>query len=102
MTQIKSYTQIYSRAVANLRSYQMAIKKKPMAKQCLLTTTATKLNCINMEEHGSSPVEVRHVLIDYQNDNEHIVSKVMDRRKAFQLNYRFKGTGMAWAVKTGY
>jgi hypothetical protein len=50
----------------------------------------------------NTPGEVRHVLMDYRNGNECLAVLVMDRRKAYGLNARLEGTGMAWAVKTGY
>lgn len=46
--------------------------------------------------------EARHILIDYRNGNEHIATKIMTRKKAFEMNARLKDTGYAWAVKGGY
>lgn len=51
---------------------------------------------------ADTPEEVRHILLDYRNNNEVLATKTLSRRKAWDLNHRLKGTGFAWAVKTGY
>jgi hypothetical protein len=59
-------------------------------------------NKAQMIADQNTPGEVRHVLMDYRNGNERLAVLVMDRKKAYGLNERLKGTGMAFAVLTGY
>lgn len=47
---------------------------------------------------GRGLLEYYHVLIDYRNGNEKIVSKALTRKKAWLLNKRLEGTGLAFAL----
>lgn len=47
---------------------------------------------------GRGGEEYYHALIDYRNENEKIVRMAMTRKKAWILNKRLTGTGLAFAL----
>jgi len=67
-----------------------------------LVKRSTIANSESIQSAGEQPIEVLHLLIDYRAGNEVLAKKIMDRRKAFNLNFRLRSTGLAWAVKTGH
>lgn len=60
------------------------------------------VNIGEMNATGRADLESYHAFIDYRNENEVIVTKIMTRKRAFLLNKRLTGTGFGWACKGGY
>lgn len=83
------------------RFLRVKLEEKNLGRKAHHISHGHRLNTAQMAE-SESPSEVTHLLLDYRNGNTVVARKTMNRRQAYEFNQRLKGTGFAWAVRTGY
>lgn len=92
---------VYKRYVA-MRRKNVDTKHYRPTKELRRAEINHVINYRGLAASGNTPEEVPHVLLDYRNDNKQLARLVLNRREAYNLNQRLKGTGMAFAAKGGY
>ena len=81
---------------------QALCEKRKLGKSPKPVSFAHEYNVREALEDSDLPDDVLHQLTDYQNGNQVLAKRVMNRLEASSLNERLKGTGFGWNIKTGY